>query len=56
MVISEQRISALYDMLLSYKTGEGMETVGSESLYVFNDPEVMQELGSQLIQSEKMRG
>ena len=56
LVISEQRISALYDMLLSYKTGEGMETVGNESLYVFNDPEVMQELGSQLVQSEKMRG
>ena len=56
IVITEQRISALYDMLLSYKSGEGMETIENESLYVFNDPEVMQELGSQLVQSEKMRG
>lgn len=56
LVITEQRISALYDMLLSYKSGEGMETIENESLYVFNDPEVMQELGSQLVQSEKMRG
>lgn len=56
LIITEQRISALYDMLLSYKSGEGMETIENESLYVFNDPEVMQELGSQLVQSEKMRG
>ena len=56
LVITEQRISALYDMLLSYKSGEGMETIENESLYAFNDPEVMQELGSQLVQSEKMRG
>lgn len=60
LVINEQRINSVYELILSYNRNSGGMSHNSGSskdvLFLLNDPEVMKDIGYQLVQGEKMRG
>lgn len=59
LVINEQRINAVYELILSYSSHAPSSRVQSnpkDVLFLLNDFEVMKDIGQQLVQGEKMRG
>lgn len=59
LIINEQRINAVYELILSYNTSKSVSNGLANPknvLFLLNDSEVMKDIGYQLIQGEKMRG
>ncbi|XBW35635.1 hypothetical protein QEN19_001209 [Hanseniaspora menglaensis] len=59
LVINEQRINAVYELILSYTSSNTLSNKSSNSkeiLFVLNDFDIMKDIAYQLVQGEKMRG